>query len=253
MPRVSPELPPDQIEHAFSECQQTLQSLYTLLENRYWISNLQNIKRANDKLLQLREAASLGFSIPSTIVTNSAQEAWEFYQQKQGDVIYKPISYTFLNLRQHLWEEPISIKNVFTTLLTNYSEADFAPVNQCPCLFQSYVPKRYELRITVVREQVFAAKIYSQEQEKAKHDWRQDINSVEYAACELSDEISERCVELVKRLGLQFGAIDMIVTPDGDYVFLEINPNGQYGWIEMRTGLRISEALASALAAAGLE
>jgi glutathione synthase/RimK-type ligase-like ATP-grasp enzyme len=247
MPRISSGLPPDQSELAFDECRHALLSWYTLLENRYWISDLQNIRRANDKLLQLREAVSIGFAVPTTIVTNNAQEAWEFYKQEQGNVIFKPISYSFLSSRRNVWEEPTSIKNIFTTLLTNYSEEDFVVVNQCPCLFQSYVDKRYELRVTVVRDQVFAAKIHSQEREKAKHDWRRDLYSVEYSACKLPDNIAEQCVELVKRLGLQYGALDLIVTPDDEYVFLEINPSGQYGWIETRVGLRISEALATAL------
>ena len=52
---------------------------------------------------------------------------------------------------------------------------------------------------------------------------------------------------MVERLGLCYGAIDMILTPDGRYVFIEINPNGQYLWIEQETGLPISAAICDLL------
>jgi glutathione synthase/RimK-type ligase-like ATP-grasp enzyme len=162
-------------------------------------------------------------------------------------VIYKPVSSSTLNLRRYKYEQPISFLRAYTTLLENYSRSDFDDVSHSPCIFQRYIDKRFELRITVVADQLFAAKIDSQANEEAKHDWRRAIHSGEYSPYELPNEIAEKCLRLVKEFGLQFGAIDMIVTPADEYVFLEVNPNGQYGWIETRTGLRISEAIARAL------
>jgi glutathione synthase/RimK-type ligase-like ATP-grasp enzyme len=63
----------------------------------------------------------------------------------------------------------------------------------------------------------------------------------------LPPEIQDKCVRLVEQLELSYGAIDMVLTPEGRYVFLEINPNGQYLWIEEQTGMPISAALCDLL------
>jgi glutathione synthase/RimK-type ligase-like ATP-grasp enzyme len=145
-------------------------------------------------------------------------------------------------------EDPVVQGEIFTTPLVGYAREDFEPVRHSPCLFQEYVPKAFELRVTVVRDRVFAAEIHSQALAATRHDWRRpELSDVPHRPHELPEAIAGRCVCLVARLGLQFGAIDMIYTPSGEYVFLEINPNGQYGWIEDRTGMRISQAIAEAL------
>ena len=64
----------------------------------------------------------------------------------------------------------------------------------------------------------------------------------------MPDEIKKACVDLTKYYGLEFGAIDLVLTPEGNYVFLEINPNGQWAWIEVLTRLPISDAIANLLA-----
>ena len=121
-------------------------------------------------------------------------------------------------------------------------------VRYVPVLFQAYVPKRVELRVTVVGQQVFAAEIHSQASHRTRHDWRRyDFFKTIYLPHELPREVERRCLQLVERLGLCYGAIDMILTPDNHYVFLEINPNGQYLWIENETGLAISDALCDLL------
>jgi glutathione synthase/RimK-type ligase-like ATP-grasp enzyme len=110
------------------------------------------------------------------------------------------------------------------------------------------VPKRFELRVTVVGEQVFAAEIHSQQTNRTRVDWRRyDLSHTPHLPHALPEHVQVKCVELVRRLGLCYGAIDLILTPDGRYVFLEINPSGQYMWIEERTGLPISEAVANLL------
>jgi glutathione synthase/RimK-type ligase-like ATP-grasp enzyme len=115
-------------------------------------------------------------------------------------------------------------------------------------LFQAYVPKRSELRVTVVGERVFAAEIGSQATHHTRHDWRRyDMAHTPHTPHALPEPVARAAVALVRALGLVYGAIDLVLTPDGDYVFLEINPNGQYLWIEHLTGLPITAAIADHL------
>jgi glutathione synthase/RimK-type ligase-like ATP-grasp enzyme len=100
----------------------------------------------------------------------------------------------------------------------------------------------------VVGSQVFAAAIHSQISHRTRHDWRHyDFDRTPHEAHALPDRVSELCIELVRSLDLNFGAIDLVLTPGGDYVFLEINPSGQWLWIEELTDLPISEAIVDIL------
>jgi glutathione synthase/RimK-type ligase-like ATP-grasp enzyme len=130
--------------------------------------------------------------------------------------------------------------------LANYQAVRFAPM-----IVQEQIPKRLELRITVVGTRVFAAEIHSQASRLTRDDWRRECNGdlcfSYYAPHALPAAIEALCIRLVQTLRLCFGAIDMIVTPDGEYIFLEINPNGQWNWIQDLTGLPIAEAIAELL------
>jgi glutathione synthase/RimK-type ligase-like ATP-grasp enzyme len=119
-------------------------------------------------------------------------------------------------------------------------------------IFQAYVPKRLELRITVVGRQVFAAEIHSQLSRRTEHDWRHyNIDQTPYRPHRLPDAVQAQCIRLVEHFGLCYGAIDLVLTPDDRYVFLEINPTGQWRWIEVMTGLPISDAVCDMLMSAG--
>lgn len=252
LPKIMESLGTCEKEYAYNESRQGLQGFYHALRDCFWISPIYNMTRAGNKPLQLGLASDLGFLIPETIVTNDPEEAWRFHQAREGKVVYKTLSEGILAVRGGAWEQPIIQGEIYTTPLEGYRRADFERVAQCPCLFQEYVEKRFELRITVVGDKVFAAEIHSQASEATRYDWRRDeLNEVPHAIHALPEAMAQKCVSLVAKLGLQYGAIDMIYTPEGEYVFLEINPNGQYGWIEQRTGLPISEAIAKALAENG--
>jgi glutathione synthase/RimK-type ligase-like ATP-grasp enzyme len=137
---------------------------------------------------------------------------------------------------------------MYTHPVRRRDAAGYQALRHAPLILQEYVPKEVELRITVVGERVFAAEIRSQASRVTQHDWRHyDNERATYAPSALPADVEQRCVRLVQALGLCFGAIDLIVTPEGEYVFLEINPNGQWAWVESLTGLPIADAVAELL------
>jgi len=121
-------------------------------------------------------------------------------------------------------------------------------VRHGPTFLQGLVAKRRDIRVTVIGEQIFPAAIDSQAVEVARIDFRKaDIMDLPHVPITLPEPVAHACVQLVKQLGLNFGAIDLIETPDGEYVFLENNPNGQWYWVEMITGQPMACAMADLL------
>ncbi len=228
---------PEARKFADDEARAFTEGLWATIECRV-VSPLHNIRRANHKILQLKVAKQIGFEIPWTLVTNDPSEFAGFWDLCRGEVIYKPMGQNIIRDKEG------GIKFAYTNKLTKDFLVNTERIKYAPCLFQEYVDKQLELRITVVGDEVFTCEIHSQKSDKTKIDWRHyDIANTPHKIGKLPEEIEKKCVALVRHFGLEFGAIDMILTPGGEYKFIEINPNGQWLWIEELTGLPISEAM----------
>lgn len=237
-------LPEQQRDFAIEETGHAVRGMLSSLDC-YWMSHPDVIRRAGYKIEQLRRAARLGFEVPRTIVTTDPRMVKEFHDECDGQVVYKVLTDPYLSagLRDH-------DKFVPTTLLTSLDTVD--SVRAVPCQFQEYIPKRSEFRVTVIGNDLFTAEILSQEHPETVVDCRRFDIPVTYREAKLPDEIAERCLRLTHSYGLNFGAIDLVHTPDGRYVFLEINPNGQFLFVQQRVPqLRMAEALASCLIRGG--
>lgn len=201
------------------------------------------IQRAQLKASQLKVAAELGFELPPTLITNDPAALIQFYNEHNGSIITKQAGLSSLRGRDvavSRYTQPVTRRDI------GYAHS----IRYCPMIVQAYVPKQVELRVTVVGKQVFAAEIHSQETHHTRYDWRRyDVFKTPYFEHALPPGLQELCVRLVERLGLCYGALDLVLTPDGRYVFLEINPSGQYLWIEDATGLPISDAICDLLMA----
>jgi glutathione synthase/RimK-type ligase-like ATP-grasp enzyme len=205
-----------------------------------------NIRRniAERKCLQLIAARKVGLSVPNSLVTSNLGEVDKFIQRNNDIAIIKPLSTGTLEYGDKLlqcgtyelaYDKFLEFKKRVKTI-------DY------PFFIQEKVEKVFELRITIMGNQMFACSIDSQADEAAKLDWRRVLPfKLKHEIYKLPSEIEAKCFNLVKALGLQFGAIDMAVTPEGKYVFFEINPNGQYLWIEEMAGLPLSQAMANLL------
>ena len=200
------------------------------------------IARASLKAAQLGIAQELGFEIAPTLFTHDPQAALEFHRRHEGRIVSKLAGPAFNDRFLQRWvryTEPVSARD-----LCAFESLRFGPV-----VLQAWVPKRIELRVTVVGDHVFTAEIHSQDRARTRVDWRRyDLARTPHRIHDLPKAVAQRCIALTRRLGLRYGAIDLVLTPDGRTVFLEINPNGQFHWIEQLTGLAISEALADLLA-----
>lgn len=224
-----------------SEARTALDGIFRSLNCR-WMNLPANNLACSNKLWQLQMAKKHGFSVPETLVTNNPQLVQEFFEQCDGRVIYKLMGEQ-TNLLMPANENP---RGVSTMPLRKQDLPFIEQVALAPHMFQRNIQKAYDLRVTVVGEEIFGTRIDSQSG-RGKTDWRHDYN-VDMEAIELPDEINEKCFELTRSLGLNYGSIDLVLTPDDDYIFLEINCGGQYLWVEDRTKQQISRSVARFLA-----
>lgn len=219
------------------EYESLLKNLLSTIDAK-WLSNPFSIYQAENKLYQLRLAKSLGFKTPNTLVTNSKEDLKTFYLNNSKNVIIKPLSQSRINNNNET-------EYIFTNVLKESHIDEIEKYDLTPCIFQEKIEKSIELRVTVVGENVFTAGVNSQILEATKTDWRKE--KLKFYPEEIPNEIKQKCISLVKMLNLKFGAIDLIKDKEGNYIFLEINPNGQWAWIENETGLNISDSIINEL------
>ena len=200
------------------------------------------IRHAENKQLQLRVAAELGLETPRTLITNDPGSVRDFMRACQGRVITKMLS-SFA-----IYEDGQE-KVVFTNPVSPADLENLEGLSFCPMTFQEMVPKALELRVTMVGDRVFAASIDSQSSDRAAHDWRRDGLGMidDWKEYELPEDVTGRLLRLMDYFGLNYGAADIIVTPEGRHVFLEVNPAGEFFWLERAPGLAISKAIADVL------
>lgn len=216
-------------------------SLFALLEDRFWLNKPAAVARARLKPLQLRLAREAGLRVPRTIITNDSAVARSFC--RLGPTVFKPLVETALKYDDRtLFVE--------TTLLTDAHIDQFHLIAHQPVLLQAYIDKRFELRVTYVAGKMFVAR-----QELTPDcppgiiDWRalQGTPASSYAQGQLTHDTSSRIANLMERLGLQFGALDLAVDQDGNEYFLEVNPAGQWLGYTDEIGLPAAAEIARCL------
>ncbi|MEU2358765.1 ATP-grasp ribosomal peptide maturase [Streptomyces misionensis] len=208
-----------------------------------WVNHPTAMARAEYKPVQLAAARACGLRIPATLITNRPADVQKFAAEVGGPVVCKPVSSPVLI-------EDGRLKSVYTRRLAPDDLVDLRGISTTAHLFQAWVDKAYEVRLTVVGEQMFAAAIHA-DSDAAHEDWRSDYGSLTYTTAAVPEAVTTGMLALMDRLQLRYGAADFVVGPDGQWTFLEVNPCGQWDWIAGATGLPIVEAIADELQGAG--
>lgn len=239
---------PIQKIYAEKEILSFLGGLWALLpKDVFWLSNPNSLECSRKKIYQLEMARSFGLKIPKTIISNNPDDVRDFYKTCNGKIIFKAIYHEFLDYGKKTF-------NIPTTLVTEKHLENLDLIRTLPSLFQEYIEKEYELRVTVVGEKIFVVKIDSQKNPFTMVDWRHPdyIDKLSYTQDEIPNDIANICLKMLKELNLSFGAFDFVVNSKGELFFLEVNPNGQWYWLEDKTGVLISDAITNILKEGGV-
>jgi glutathione synthase/RimK-type ligase-like ATP-grasp enzyme len=217
---------------AWSESTEALTGVWRALDC-FWMNPPAADEAGQRKVRQLQLARRAGLSVPETLITNDPSAALAFAAERlERGVIRK----AFRNIS----EAPRS-----TALVTGDDLARIGDVRYAPVTFQQFVPAALDLRVIVVEDEIFAAAIRSEPEYRT--DYRPGIGSAEFFPYTMPDDVASALLALHRRLGLVYGASDFRVTPDGQHVFLEVNPAGEYLFASERTGQPVPQAIAACL------
>lgn len=203
-----------------------------LFDSCKWVNHPMSTYHAESKPVQLAFAHKLGFLVPNTIVTNSVNFEEEIVNEQQM-LILKSLETCLLEVEGK--------RGFVYTNIVHKDDVRPSNLSTAPVILQELIEPKVDLRITIIGNKVFAAEI-TQNKRGIKGDWRLKKESVEYVNCDLPEEIKVKCITLLKKLNLAYGAIDL-ARKGNEYYFIEINPTGEWAWLVERAGQRIDQAI----------
>ncbi len=221
--------------------EEMVNQLAGMLSEAYWVSNPYRIKRAENKMLQLRVAEKLGLTIPRTLVTSAAEEV-ERFRAEIGDIIVKPVA------KQVIRDDNQKFQAIFTNRIPRNRVVDFSLLPNSPAIFQEEIKREVDIRTVVVGDKVFSISIEQVGPKSGDVDYRDGKGKdLVYKPYTIPQEISDAAVQLVKEFGLEYSAMDFILGKDGKHYFLENNPCGAWVFVQNGGNYPIAECLAKLL------
>lgn len=197
-----------------------------------WMNHPDSNSMASSKPKNLRLASNLGLKVPKTLISSDPIEISNWLEKHEKSII-KAISYG-------LMERKNSAEMAFTQRIPKNFNVKEDILPSVPILLQEEIEKEADVRVTIVGKNVFSAVL---SQEGKEIDWRAHNSGDKWNSFQLPEIIEKMCIKLCGKLKLEFAAIDLVKSISGDFFFLELNPNGQWVWIEEETGLPISDTI----------
>jgi glutathione synthase/RimK-type ligase-like ATP-grasp enzyme len=186
------------------------------------------------KLSEFELASRCGMAIPDTLYTNDPDRAIAFAKAHGDRVVFRDFAPICGNL---------------TVVFTNAAELERErdAVRTSPFILQEYVEKKCEARVVLVGDKLYPVRIDSQAStsERGKLDWRVYDNArVKWERFKLPAKTERSLKAIAAALDVTYGAFDLICTPKGEWVFLELNRPGVSYWLNSFVGLDIAKEVA---------
>lgn len=218
--------------------------LFGLVNRAEWVMDPKaRLANAEHKPRQLALAAACGLDVPATLCSSSADEVRAWAEALGRPLVTKVFTSWAI-------QDQGQDKVVHTTAIGPEHLATLDGLEMCPAVFQERLPKVKEYRVTVVGERLFTMSVDSPAVAEGAVDWRRASDALldRWVPDTLPEHAAVGLLRLMDRLRLNYGAADFVLTPDGRCVFLEVNPAGEYLWLDSKLGGAISVAIAEHLA-----
>lgn len=204
-----------------------------------WVNHPAQNYRADQKLLQLRQAAELSFPVPRTMLTSSVAQLRRFYE-RVGPLVFKSLAPHDAYNGRFVYTSPVDVSRV--------TAADLRP---CPALFQERVDKAADIRLTVVGDRMIGARLRTRAEEHI--DWRVHSGETKWERWEVPRYMARFAEAMMRHFSLSFAAFDFVQDQSGKLFFLELNPNGQWLWLQVDTEQDIAGSIADLLCSNDLQ
>ena len=211
-----------------NDCAGAISALFDTCFSGTWISKTSPTMEASNKIYQLNVARACGFRVPDTLITQNKHEVVEFVEKHDGKVIVKPVV-------------GMTSRFLLTRILERPETISIDAYRQCPAIYQEYIPGTRHIRLNCFGERSFAAVI-----ETIETDWRPNL-SVPVSVWRVPDSVHTLVRRVLDALQLAMGIIDIKESPEGELVWFEVNPQGQFLFLEPLTGLKLSQHFADYL------
>lgn len=219
----------------------TLEAFLDELDSIRWLDHRSTVLKAQNKVYQLRLAQSAGIKTPETLITNNPEDVRRFYRDMKENIVSKMLTPLTISMDGH---SPF----VYTNRIGPEDLNELESLRYSPMVFQECIRSEYELRIAYVDGRLLTGAIHTGKVMEGDVDWRsQKQKKMEWEPFHVHEDFARKVRQFMKKIGLGFGALDVMVTPGGEYVFLEVNPTGEWGMLERDLDLPISETIADAL------
>lgn len=232
-------LEPTAQSYIATEFSKVIEAFEYYFNSSFWLTVPKNVLL--NKFIVLKQAQQVGLSVPSTYITNRLEELIKI-KGVEGELISKSIY------------DPLIIhsngKN-YTMYTTLIEEEHLHKIPNCflPSMIQKAIPKQFEVRVFFLMGECYSMAIMSQDDKDTKTDYRKYNfgNPNRFLPFQLPEDIKKKVVDLMARLSLNTGSIDFILTPENEYVFLEVNPTGQFGMVDYSCNYGLHEKVANLL------
>ena len=218
------------------------ENFYLLLPSAFWVSPPSLLAQARLKLHQLIVAQDAGLRIPRTLVSLEKEKVKEFASEC-GSIVSKPFCVQILT-------DSGGSDLAFGTRSVGRDDLEGRSLYLCPSIFQEKIPIDYEMRVVVIGRKLFAFGIKAKTGQK--DDMKQyELDELEHFVCSLDPSLERKVCAILDRFQLPFSSMDFVISKTGEMYFLEMNPNGQWLWLEMVTGVNMSDCFIDLLVSHG--
>lgn len=238
VPKHESYIDPTNLEFIQREKVEVLRSLWRMIPSNLWLNHPRNILNSSNKIDQLITASKFGLNIPNTLITTSKSNIVDFIAHEYS-VIAKAIKHGFVENENRVIVAP-------TQKITEEYLENIDAYSRVPMIIQNEIDKIVDVRVVIVGNTFFPAAIYSQEQTETMVDWRVgDIHDIKvnHEKHELPQDVMDKLLILLNHYELRYASIDMVLNKRAEYVFLELNPDGQWAWIEQLLNYPIRDTM----------
>jgi len=217
-------------KHVAGEWSEAIEGVLAHISEKRWINHPAKNSIASHKIEQLSRSISYGLNTPKTLVTNDICEAEKFILSEKKGVIVKPLASGFIER-----ESPEKDTIIYTCQFKESDRQFLKDIQNCPVLFQEMIPKVIDVRVTMLDGIIIATGMKATECDGSQRldIRRNNMSDVEYLPLKLPHDVAGAVRSLIMSYGLRFAALDFGITESGEWFFFEINPNGQWAWLDL--------------------